>query len=216
MRRSIGATSSPGGLRPPVHSMVIGVRSRRPSAASRRARPLANAMANSSANRPDRCTTSRWFHVASGNCSCSGLLARAAAGSGKGSVPSAVPSSVIVVRSSGMGWSVRRAAHPAGMRPLPSMPFPSRPLPYEQRRSIPSASSNSTTSNTGPRWSSPWTALRALPPAERGFGLSVVSRINGPRSVRATSRPRASCRTLAFPRALHSTSGRWRPGRVAE
>src|ERR1700677_2998170 len=101
MRRSIGATSSPGGRRPPVHSMVSGGRPRRPSSASSRARPLAKDVSSSGANRPEASIDRRRFQTAAAIRSCPGREARASAGPGKARVPSAVPSSVMVVRSSG-------------------------------------------------------------------------------------------------------------------
>ena len=97
MRRSTGATSSPGGRRPPVHSTSRGGRPRSASGASRKARPLAKAVANSSAQRPravqggqlvPRCRRRRPARP--------GRAARAARTSAWENMPRAVASSVTV------------------------------------------------------------------------------------------------------------------------
>ena len=172
MRRSMGATSSPGGRRPPVHSMPRGGRPRRASGASRKARPLAKDRLSSVPNRPLSKMASRWDQTRSSMWSVAGRAAMAARGSGNGSMPRAVPSSVTVVRSSGTGVAVpsgRRASGRSNSGQLsPVHPCAAAAL-TERRRGrhgrpvarCPIGSNITTTSRTGPSPSGPAAVARA-------------------------------------------------------
>ena len=92
-------TSSPGGRCGPFHSTILGCRMRNPSAAASIARPFEKAALNSARWRPEAKAAWSDDHVSSPTKrNDAGLLVSAASRLGA-SIPSAVASSVTVVRS---------------------------------------------------------------------------------------------------------------------